>query len=282
MHDSSYIARCAQLALILEVTANPKPGNIDREHDYKDTRFEHFLASAVGAYPVFEQAARSKNGIGALISAAVEESVKWHKGGNTHFGAYTLLIPLIMSAGISRSQAELKQNAIHLVRNTTSRDAIEFYKAFSRVKVRVKQVDYLDVNDPSSIKILEEKNLSLYEVMKLSCDRDLIAEEWCKGFPRSFNGALLLNKKTRESNVNDAIVQVYLQMLSEEPDTFIEIKFGKQKALWVSQMASLVLKDKEQIKRFDEQLIREGINPGSTADIIAASLFIALLGGMRF
>lgn len=282
MHDSSYIARCAQLALILEATASPKPGNIDREHDYKDTRYEHFLASAIGAYPVFEQAARSKNGIGSLIRAAVEESVKWHRGGNTHFGAFTLLIPLIMSAGISRTQGELKQNAVHLVRNTTARDAIEFYKAFSSVKVRVKQVDYLDVNNPSSIKILEEKNLSLYEVMKLSCDRDLIAEEWCKGFPRSFNGALLLNKKTRESNINDAIVQVYLQMLSEEPDTFIEIKFGKQKALWVSQMASVVLRDKEQIKRFDEQLIREGINPGSTADIIAASLFIALLGGMRF
>ncbi len=282
MYEPSYIARCAQLALILEVAANPKPGNIDREHDYKDTRYEHFLASAVGVYPIFEQAARSKSGIGALIRAAVEESIKWHRGGNTHFGAFTLLIPLIMSAAMSRSQSELKQNAVQLVKNTTARDAIEFYKAFSSVKVKVKQVDYLDVNNPSSLKILEEKNLSLYEVMKLSCDRDLIAEEWCKGFPRTFNGALLLNKKTVESNINDAIVQVYLQMLSEEPDTFIEIKFGKQKAIWVSQMANLVLKDKGQIKQFDEQLIREGINPGSTADIIAGSLFIALLGGMRF
>ncbi|MEM2925067.1 MAG: triphosphoribosyl-dephospho-CoA synthase [Methanocellales archaeon] len=282
MHDPSYIARCAQLALILEATANPKPGNVDREHDYRDTRYEHFLASAVGAYPVFEQAARSKNGVGALIRSAVEESAKWHRGGNTHFGAFTLLIPLIMSAGMSGSQVELKQNAVQLVRNTTSKDAIEFYKAFSSVKVRVRQVDYLDVNNPSSIKIIEEKNLSLYEVMKLSCNRDLIAEEWCKGFPRSFNGALLLNKKTKEGNINDAIVQVYLQMLSEEPDTFIEIKFGKEKALWVSQMASLVLKNKEQIKQFDEQLIHEGINPGSTADIIAASIFIALVGGMRF
>lgn len=55
MH-ASQIARCAQLAMILEVSATPKPGNIDRDHNYKDTRFEHFLASAVGVYPLLEKA----------------------------------------------------------------------------------------------------------------------------------------------------------------------------------------------------------------------------------
>ncbi|MEA1998061.1 MAG: triphosphoribosyl-dephospho-CoA synthase, partial [Euryarchaeota archaeon] len=37
-----------------------------------------------------------------------------------------------------------------------------------------------------------------------------------------------------------------------------------------------------EIAEFDEELIRDGINPGSTADIIAAALFIAILGGLRF
>ena len=282
MFEPSYIARCAQLAMILEASGNPKPGNIDREHDYKDTRYEHFIASAVGVYPVFEQAAGTKNGIGALIRAAVEESAKWHRGGNTHFGTFTLLIPLIASAGMSKSLVELKQNAVQLIKNTSAKDAIEYYKAFSSVKVKLRAVDTLDVNDPGSLKVLEERNLSLYDVMKLCCERDIIAEEWCKGFPRSFNGSLLLSKKIAESSINDAIVYVFLRMLSEEPDTFIEIKFSKEKAIWASQMAGIVLKDKEQIKKFDEQLISEGINPGSTADILAASLFIALLGGMRF
>jgi len=53
MH-ANQIARCAQLAMILEVSATPKPGNIDS--DYADARFEHFLASAVGMYPVLEKA----------------------------------------------------------------------------------------------------------------------------------------------------------------------------------------------------------------------------------
>ncbi len=282
MFEPGYIARCAQLAMILEASANPKPGNIDRDHDYKDTRYEHFLASAVGAYSVFEQAAKSKNGVGALICAAVEESTKWQRGGNTHFGAFTLLIPLIMSAGASKSIAELKQNAVQLTKNTTVKDAMDFYRAFSSVKVKLKPVDFLDVNSPDSLRIIEERNLTLYEIMKLTCERDIIAEEWCKGFPRSFNGSLLLSKKIAESNINDSIVYVFLRMLSEVPDTFVEIKFSKEKSIWVSQMAGIVLKDKEQIKKLDEQLISEGINPGSTADIMAASLFISLLGGMRF
>jgi len=64
---SSQIARCAQLAMLLEVSASPKPGNVDREHNYPDTCFEHFVASSVAAYPVLELAARSRDGIGTLL-----------------------------------------------------------------------------------------------------------------------------------------------------------------------------------------------------------------------
>jgi triphosphoribosyl-dephospho-CoA synthase len=96
---ASHIARCAQLAMLLEVSASPKPGNIDRDHDYEDTRYEHFLASAVGVHPVMEEAARSNAGLGHLIRDAVCQSVSWQSGGNTHFGAFILLIPLAMAAG---------------------------------------------------------------------------------------------------------------------------------------------------------------------------------------
>jgi len=38
----------------------------------------------------------------------------------------------------------------------------------------------------------------------------------------------------------------------------------------------------EDIRTFDEELLREGVNPGSTADIIIAGIFISLYEGMRF
>jgi triphosphoribosyl-dephospho-CoA synthase len=175
--DPSHIARCAQLAMILEVSATPKPGNIDRDHNYTDTRFEHFLASAVGVYPVLEKAACSNSGVGALIHEAVAESGKWQKGGNTHFGAFLLLIPLVMAAGKCENRTCLKLQAQKVVRETTVEDAIVFYKAFSEAKVKVKPVDDLDLGDSASIDKLKSEGLTLYNLMEISCGYDMIAEE---------------------------------------------------------------------------------------------------------
>ncbi|RLG27584.1 fumarate hydratase, partial [Methanosarcinales archaeon] len=65
------IAQCATLAMALEVSATPKPGNIDREHNYPDTRYEHFLASAIATYPFFAEAARRRRSFGDLLYSAV-------------------------------------------------------------------------------------------------------------------------------------------------------------------------------------------------------------------
>lgn len=36
MYDPDFIAGCAELAMLLEVSATPKPGNVDRTHDFED------------------------------------------------------------------------------------------------------------------------------------------------------------------------------------------------------------------------------------------------------
>ncbi len=77
----------AQLAMMLEVCAFPKPGNVDRCHDYPETRLEHFLASTILARPALERAERGEGSIGELILDAVENT-SIHSGGNTHFGAF--------------------------------------------------------------------------------------------------------------------------------------------------------------------------------------------------
>lgn len=55
--NADYIAQCAQLAMLIELSSSPKPGNVDRCHDHDDTRFQHFLASTVSVYPIFDRAA---------------------------------------------------------------------------------------------------------------------------------------------------------------------------------------------------------------------------------
>jgi len=84
-------AERAQLAMMLEVTAYPKPGNVDRCHDYPETRLEHFLASTIFARQALEEAGEGKGRIGEIIGHAVRDT-NCHDGGNTHFGAFILHI----------------------------------------------------------------------------------------------------------------------------------------------------------------------------------------------
>ncbi len=284
--EPSQVARCAQLAMLLEVSATPKPGNIDRDHNYTDTRFEHFLASAVGVYPVLEKAARSQSKAGSLIREAVIESSRWQAGGNTHFGAFILLIPLVMAAGKCENRRCLKAEVQQIVRGTTIEDAIELYAAFSQARVRVKPVNDLDLGDTSSIERIKEQELTLFDLMEIAHSYDIIADEWTGNFWRTFECAALIRDKIRAGNINDAVVLTFMELLSRNKDTFIQTKFDSRKAEEVSRRAMEIMKKgddiRDEIKAFDEDLLREGINPGSTADIIIAGLFVSLFEGMRF
>jgi len=286
--NSSHIARCAQLAMLLEVSATPKPGNIDRDHNYTDTRFEDFLASAVGVYPVLEKAARSGSGAGSLIREAVEESGKWQTGGNTHFGAFILLIPLVMAAGRCAKKTSLQWHARRIVRETTVEDAVEFYRAFSEAKVKVKHVEELDLGDTASIDKIKAQGWTLYDMMKISSSYDMIAEEWVNGFRKTFDCAGSIQEMVEEKGINDAVVHTFMFNLAFHKDTFIQTKFDSKKAEEISLRAEKIFEKSflenttDEIKTFDEELLSEGINPGSTADIIIAGLFVSLFEGMRF
>lgn len=298
-HNTHLIAQYAQLAMILEVCATPKPGNVDRDHNYPDTHFEHFLASAVSVYPVLKKASADNKDIGKYIHEAVVESAKWQSGGNTHFGAFILLIPLVMAAGKLRTQMnggpgifpELEQCVMELVKDTSADDSVELYKAFSKAGVRINDVDDLDLADLASIDEIRSRRTTLYQLMEISSSYDMIAREWTTGFQLTFRCADSILGKYRSMSINDTLVRTFLEILAENPDTFIRTKFDLERAKEVSGRALHIVDcinssgfeiAKPDVEQFDEQLLSEGINPGSTADIIIAGLFVALIGGLKF
>ncbi|TGC11396.1 triphosphoribosyl-dephospho-CoA synthase [Methanolobus halotolerans] len=304
---SSYIARCAQLAMCLEVSASPKPGNVDRHDDYEDTRYEHFLASAISIYPVIEEAASNSNDVGKLIKKAVKESVSWQKGGNTHFGAIILLIPLAMATGriLDRKDTftipELTECAHKILKNTDISDAVSFYSCFDDAGVKVNPVEEFSLQDKKAINELNEKKVSLYELMEIAKNYDLIANEWTSGFDRCAACAeIIIRSMDRndssgrpDADINDVIVYAFLKILSENEDTFISTKFDSETAMSVSSHARSLLQNiynhkvcikdiKPLIEEMDRELLERKINPGSTADIVIAGIFIALLAGARY
>jgi triphosphoribosyl-dephospho-CoA synthase len=87
----------------------------------------------------------------------------------------------------------------------------------------------------------------------------------------------------------DAIVELALRVLATIPDTLIARKRGADEAARVADGARAVLvaggvrsaRGRTALAEFDASLRRDGnaLNPGTTADLVTAVLFVALLEG---
>ncbi|SFS81674.1 triphosphoribosyl-dephospho-CoA synthase [Halostagnicola kamekurae] len=269
----------AELALLLEVAGTPKPGNVDRSRDLEDLLFEHFLAGAVGAQDGLRMAA-SGEPVGRSFERAVEGMAE-QGGGNTQFGALLLLVPLVKAAtdGLSRSAAE------SVVADTTVADAKAFYRAFEHVDVFVSEPDpeleALDVRRGSgAAPALEERGLTLLDVMDRSVPGDAVAREWLTGFERSFDVADRI--AAARGPVADRAASAFLTALAERPDTLVAKRRGEETATNVMKQAAELTRadgdavDREAVESFADDLVSQGINPGTTADLVAAGLFVAL------
>jgi triphosphoribosyl-dephospho-CoA synthase len=268
----------AELALTLEVASTPKPGNVDRHRDHGDLRFEHFLAGAVGSRPGLELAAGD-----APLGDAFERAVRGmsqQDGGNTQFGCLLLLVPLVRAAATDR----LSPDGLRAVTAaTTVDDAAAFYRAFDHVDVAVDDppadAPDLDVRrGADAIPALRDRGLRLADVMELSADRDGNAAEWTSGFERTFAAADRVLDDT--GPVTDRLARVFLDLLAECPDTLVAVDHGTERAESVSREAAAVRGDLAAAEDLAERFLDEGINPGTTADLTAATAFVALERGV--
>jgi triphosphoribosyl-dephospho-CoA synthase len=270
----------AQLALLLEVTGTPKPGNVDRNHDYPELRFEHFLAGAVGALPGLERAADPDEPPGRAFERAVE-GMSHQTAGNTQFGALLMLVPLVRAVSAGALSPE---GVSAVVAGTTVEDSVAFYRAFEHVDVAVDDppegLDDLDVRRGSeAAPTLRERGLTLADVMELSADVDGVAAEWVAGFPRTFAAADRLSEL--EGPVADRAARVFLELLAEEPDTFVETRADRETAEEATRRARAALAGEEDPAALADEFVERDINPGTTADLTAAALFVALERGLE-
>jgi triphosphoribosyl-dephospho-CoA synthase len=89
--------------------------------------------------------------------------------------------------------------------------------------------------------------------------------------------------------VRDAIVELFLALLAEAPDTLIARKRGREASERVSAGAARALgaggvrsaAGRAAVAELDTSLRVDGnaLNPGATADVVTAVLFVALLDG---
>jgi triphosphoribosyl-dephospho-CoA synthase len=307
-----YVGRCASLAALIEVSAYPKPGNVHRTRDLPDTRFEHFLAGGVALGPAMRKLAQrgydaysgsldwSQIGIGSHVLNAVVDSMEWQRGGNVNLGIILLFAPISAAAGVTLHESAsldvkgLRENLERVVRAAVPGDTVDIYKAINTAMSprTLGKTGELDVTDEGSHERIMAENIFPYEVFEKCAERDSICREWTTGFQITFEiGQSTLKSSFKTGTVNSAIIDTFLHILSRYPDSLITRKSGAEMASEVSKRALDVLEaggastedGKRLLWALDDELhgAKGDLNPGTTADLTAAAIFVSLLEGWK-
>ncbi len=267
------VGQFATLACLLEVTA-PKPGNVHRGADFEDMGFQDFVVSATAIGPVMERAV--EHGVGKTVADAVAARRAW-TAVNTNLGTVLLLAPL---AAVPRDQP-LAVGIASVLNLLTPGDAQAVYAAIrAATPGGLGRADRFDVANAAPPDLLE--------AMRVAADRDLVARQYVNQFATVFNDVVpkLMDGLQCGLDLSSAIVHTHVQLLATHGDSLIARKCGREIANAAKDKATRVLDvgpphhaayhaalaDLDFWLRADHHRR----NPGTTADLIAAGLFVAL------
>jgi triphosphoribosyl-dephospho-CoA synthase len=140
--------------------------------------------------------------------------------------------------------------------------------------------------------ISAEPTVSLLEAMRLASHRDGVAREYATAFDTTFGlGVPVLEQARRDGlSWDDAVVETFLRLLAEGPDTHVARRGGPAAAKAVTERAQRALRaggvrsaaGRTAIDEMDRSLRAADNNignPGTAADLTAAAIFVALLRG---
>ncbi len=272
------VAHAATLAALLEVSAS-KPGNVGPAHDFGDMRYEDFLASAVAIGPALGYAAVSAGGVGATVLRAVRDTRR-HVAANTNLGIVLLFAPLARAAG--SGTGTLRQRLHQVLATLTVGDAEEVYEA-------IRLADPGGLGEVPQQDVRQRPTVTLRGAMALAAARDAIAREYITDYAITFEIGLpaLTRALAAGASLRAAATEAFLSILADVPDTLIARKRGEDAARWVSRVARGAIEAgpagsperRRALAALDTSLRHpdNSLNPGTTADLTAAALFVRLL-----
>ncbi len=262
------------LACLLEVRAR-KPGNVHPEASFPDLSYDDFVQAAQAVAEILPQT--PQRGVGGAILAAVRRTKELaSRPTNSNLGIILLLSPL---AAVP-ARIALSDGIEGVLRSLNIEDTHQVYAAINLANPGgMGKVDQGD--------LAETPNISLLEAMQLAADRDSIASEYATGFQIVLQTGVPFLAKWPDfaADWETAIIHLQLTLMSRFPDTLIARKCGWELAAESALRAQAVLDagglqtepGRQQLRQLDAWLRADGHrrNPGTTADLIAASLFAA-------
>ena len=277
MTSPSDVASYVTLACLLEASV-AKPGNVAPGRPFRDMTYEDFLASAVAIGPVLGQAGQRP--LGETIRDAIQATHRWTRA-NTNLGMVLLLTPLARAV-LAGLEGNLRERVRMVLGATTVVDAAEVYGAIRLAGAGgLGQVEQQDLARAPSVNLLE--------AMRLAAARDSVAAEYAGDFAVTFGTGLPAFRSARAEGLpwEGAVIETFMALLAAHPDTLIARKLGGDVAGVVSQRAAGIIlvggsrtaAGRAELAAFDADLRdpQNSYNPGTTADLTAATIFVALI-----
>lgn len=283
------IAWASQAACLLEATA-PKVGNVNRHHDFADCSLEDFLLSALAIGPAMGRVHRQS--LGETVFQAIS-ATRQVVSANTNLGMVLLMVPLAKAwaqmgnaANPSRSPAwaDMKEPIRQLLASLGVEDARWVYRA-----IRLASPSGMGEVEAADVYADQEPDISLVQAMKLAAHRDLIAQEYTTGLGITLDVAIPALREALGQGLSLplAIAQAHLFLMSRYPDSLIARKAGPEASQAAQRWAARAWqaggfasdRGQQAVAWLDQKLREEGnrLNPGTTADLIAAALLGLLL-----
>ncbi|MGT2475912.1 triphosphoribosyl-dephospho-CoA synthase [Paraburkholderia terrae] len=263
-----------------------KPGNVSTASAGHGMQAAQFIDSAEAAAPaLFARGAR----VGTRILDAVTRTQRV-AGCNTNLGIVLLVAPLAA--------------ALEPLDDTPPLDAARWQASVENVLTR------LDIDDaraayraialanPGGLGDAPEQSVhapptvDLREAMSLAAERDSIARQYANGFADIFGVGLDAIAQSHCSTPTAITLDVFLTFLGAWPDSHILRKHGVAVAQSVTREArerhaqwlgADTPAHAAQLDAWDAELKAQGVNPGTSADLSVATLFVAtLLDPLRF
>lgn len=277
---ASSIQQLVEQSFLAEINAL-KPGNVHRYADGHDMQLSDFELSAKLVSPILCDESLA---IGKRILKSVEITME-KVGCNTNLGMILLFAPLIIAAKQNKSDLKslhLSSRLAKVIESLNQDDAEDVFNAIAYANPGGlgKQKQH-DVNQKPSI--------SIQKAMEISKTWDRIAYQYTTNFEDLFLlGYQWIRDGIRRWNRLDwAIVLCYLNFLSRYGDSHIARKYGLVSAEIIRKKTVNIARRlgeskapeamQDELMKFDSELKAAGINPGTTADLTAASILIYFL-----
>jgi triphosphoribosyl-dephospho-CoA synthase len=263
----------AAIAGVLEATAE-KPGNVHPGASFPDLTYDDLVAAAVAIAPAIDAAPARP--LGHTILAAVE-AARSAADTNANLGIILLTAPL---AAVTDHEPFDAAAVERVLARLDAADAADVWRAIGRAR-------------PGGMGRVPESDLAgppptdLRAAMRAAAGHDQIARLWAEGFTPLFAGPCGDLRAAIDSGLPllDAIVDCHLRQLAREPDSLIARRHGAAAAADVSAGAAAILRLPDAtrpaaIAAFDASLRgSRRLNPGTTADLVAAALYILIRDG---